>query len=99
MCAPPIKWVIRGAILGKWVWFSGNGCGQPPGSAPGAVVAMVLNCHGNMCRDDDMQSTFSAMSAGQESTAYDEEDEDEEEEEEQIALTTAATSTTPVPEG
>lgn len=35
-----------------------------------------------------MQSTFSAMSAGQESTAYDEEDDDEGEEDEQFPLTT-----------
>ena len=35
------------------------------------------------CRDDDMQSTFSAVSTGQESTVYDEEDEEDEEEEEE----------------
>ena len=34
-----------------------------------------------LCRDDDMQSTFSAMSAGQDSVTYDEEDDEEMEEE------------------
>lgn len=39
-----------------------------------------------------MQSTFSAMSAGQDSVAYDEEDEDGEEEEEERATVNSSPS-------
>lgn len=42
------------------------------------LAVIFCRLSSSSCRDDDMQSTFSAVSAGMESMTFDEDDEDEE---------------------
>lgn len=87
---------------GSGVWegkgsgsMGGKGSGSVGGEGDGAVPMALFpwSCCLLWCRDDDMQSTFSAVSVGEDRSVYDDEDEEDEEEDE-FAVTTATTAST-----